>query len=285
MLCPLGPWLCKCVHGRVGKGSQIGPSPLRTSVEYPSIAILLALTLMSPAMADDQQTSGKPNEDIGALSIEQLMDLRVEGAARHSQTLADAPASVTIITQAEIRKFGYRTLGEALASARGFYITNNRTYRTAGVRGFSIPGDYGNRILVMINGHNLADGIFDSMLWFGVDFPVEMSLVKQIEIIRGPSSALYGTNGIFATINVITISPDEADPIRVTADAGSFGEKKVQVTAATPIGKNAAVLLSGSIFNNSGESPLYLSGFNSPKTTLEMRFGWTASGDIICSPT
>ena len=77
----------------------------------------------------------------------------------------------------------------------------------------------------MVNGHNMADHIFDSMLWFGVDFPIEMNLVKQIEIVRGPSSALYGSNGIFATINIVTKSPQEAGPIALTRGPDSISER------------------------------------------------------------
>ena len=65
-----------------------------------------------------------------------LMDIKVEGAAMHPQSLEDAPASVTIISAADIRKYGYRTLAEAIASARGFYLSNNRTFTTVGIRGF-----------------------------------------------------------------------------------------------------------------------------------------------------
>ena len=212
----------------------------------------------NPAFPDD----AKP--DLTTLSLEQLLDVRVEAAALHPQTLEDAPASVTVLTAQDLRKYGYRTLGEALASVRGFYGSYDRSYHSVGVRGFNLPGDYASRFLIMVNGHNMADHIFDSMLWFGVDFPIEMNLIKQIEIIRGPSSALYGSNGIFATINIVTKSPEEAGPPALTLDGGSFGEKKAQVMIAEPLGKHASFLFSGSVFNNAGESPLYFPQFNTP---------------------
>lgn len=185
------------------------------------------------------------------------MDIKVEGAALHPQTLQEAPASVTVLTGEELYRYGYRTLGEALSSVRGFYTSNDRTYRTVGVRGFGLPGDYASRILVMVNGHNMADNVFDSMLWFGVDFPIDMALVKRIEIIRGPSSALYGSNGIFATLNIITKTPEEAGASQVAFEVGGFGEKKVQMNTAVPLGSNAKALISGTVFNNAGESPLW----------------------------
>ncbi len=193
------------------------------------------------------------------------MNLHVEGAALHPQTLRDAPASVTVITADDIYKYGYRTLGEAMASVRGFALNDNRTYRSVGVRGFNLPWDYGSRILVMVNGHNMADHVFDSMLWFGDDFPIDMHLVKQIEIIRGPSSALYGSNGEFATVNIVTKSPDEAGPPSLSTELGSFGEKKAQMMAEVPAGKTAKLLLSGTVFNDSGESPLYFPGLDTPE--------------------
>jgi iron complex outermembrane receptor protein len=226
----------------------------------------LVLLLAMPCRPNDKKSAGGSSQDLASLTIEQLMDIKVEGAALHAQSLEDAPASVTIITAEDIRKYGYRTLGEALASVRGFYRSNNRTYRTVGVRGFNLPGDYASRILVMVNGHNMADNVLNFELFFGEDFPIAMNLIKRIEIIRGPSSALYGSNGIFATINIITKSPDEAGPLRLITDIGSFGEKKGQVTGATSIGKDAQLLFSATVFNDRGESPLYFPQFNTPGT-------------------
>jgi outer membrane receptor protein involved in Fe transport len=225
----------------------------------------LTLSLATPVRSDDTKPPPPSSvQDLTTLSLEQLLDVRVESAALHPQFLEDAPASVTVLTAEDIRKYGYRTLAEALASVRGFYGSYDRSYHSVGVRGFNLPGDYASRFLIMVNGHNMADHIFDSMLWFGVDFPVEMNLVKQIEIVRGPSSALYGSNGIFATINIVTKSSREAGPPALTLDAGGFGEKKAQVTVAEPIGKGASLLFSGSVFNNAGESPLYFPQLNAP---------------------
>ena len=229
----------------------------------PGLSLFLcgwALLSVTAAWADD------PQQDLSSLTLEQLMSITVDAVGLHPQTLRDAPASVTVITAEDIYKYGYRTLGEAMESVRGFTLNYNRTYTTVGVRGFNLPWDYGSRILVMVNGNNMADHVFDSMLWFGDDFPIDMHLVKRIEIIRGPSSALYGSNGEFATINVVTKSPDEAGPPALTTRFGSFGEKQAQMMAAVPIANRAKVLLSGTVFNNSGESPLYFPGLDTPDT-------------------
>lgn len=228
--------------------------------------IIVLASLVLPAAA--QNSARTPvGQNLDALSLEDLMQVKVEGAALHPQTLQDAPASVTVITAEDIRKYGYRTLAEALASVRGFYVSNNRSYETVGVRGFNLPGDYGSHLLVMVNGHNMADNVLDYMLYFGNDFPIDMSLIKQVEIIRGPSSALYGSNAIFATINIVTKSPDEVGPFTATAETGSFGEKKAQVVATASLG-GASVLVSGSVFNNAGQSPIYFPQFASPLTNF-----------------
>ena len=227
--------------------------------------ILLAFPALALAQSSDGDPPAQPPRDLNAMSLEDLMHVKVVGAALHPQTLEDAPASVTIITAEDIATYGYRTLGEALASIRGFYSSNNYTYQTIGVRGINLPGDYASRILVMVNGHNMADNVFDYMLLFNDGFPIDMNLVKQIEIIRGPSSALYGTDGIFATINIITKSPAELPRASVTTETGSFGEKKAQVAVSGSVG-DASFLLSGSIFNNSGMNQILVPQFDSPST-------------------
>jgi outer membrane receptor protein involved in Fe transport len=226
------------------------------------LALILCLALTPRFVyAGDQQ-------DLSDLDLEQLMQIKVEAASLHEQSLEDAPASVTVITQDEIRRYGYRTLGEALSSARGMFVSYDHTYHFLGVRGLSVPGDYGTHFLVMINGHSMADNILSQTTWFGQDFPVDMTLVKRIEIIRGPSSSLYGTDGMFATINIVTIRPEEFGGTQVRTEVGTLGEKKLQAASSIPLGHGATLLLSGALFNDAGEHSIVIPGENSPATNF-----------------
>jgi len=179
---------------------------------------------------------------------------RVETATLYAQTLEQAPARVNVITRHEIRRYGYRTLAEVLENVAGFHVSSDGVQTYVGVRGFNLPGDYCTRILVLVNGHYLTDNVYSAMYMFGEDFGIDMSLVERIEVVRGPTSALYGSNGIFATVNIFTRPPTESDRATVSATIGSHGERKGVVTASSYLGRGANLLLSAAGYNNAGRT-------------------------------
>lgn len=160
----------------------------------------------------------------GLPQLEDLLDMRVLSAARRVQTSAEAPSIVKIITAREIRSLGWRTLGEALASLPGLNITYDRSYSYLGVRGFGRPGDFTSRVLLMIDGQPVNDGIYDQAS-IGSEFPVDMALVDRIEFVPGAGSVMYGGNALLAVVNVITrAGAGFGKNLRVeVADSGAFG--------------------------------------------------------------
>ena len=141
--------------------------------------------------------------DLSDYSLEDLLNISVTGASKYEQRQTDVAAAVQLITRDQIRSHGWRTLGEALSSLPGFYLTYDRQYQYLGVRGFGTPGDLTTRVLVTINGIRENDSVYDAAA-VGNDFPVDLGLVERIEVIPGPGSAVYGQNAMFAVINVVT---------------------------------------------------------------------------------
>ena len=76
------------------------------------------------------------DQDLMSMNLEDLAHVKVYSASRHFEGVRKAPSSVSIITSAQIRLYGCRTLGEVISSLRGFYTSNDRLYTYLGVRGF-----------------------------------------------------------------------------------------------------------------------------------------------------
>lgn len=202
--------------------------------------------------------------DLTEKSLEELMNITVTTASKHEQLAKEAPASVTVITHEEIEKYGYRTLGDALRSVRGFYVTYDRNYSYIGLRGFGPPGDYNTRILLLIDGHRMNDSIYDSLMP-GTEFQLDMDLIERIEVIRGPASSLYGSNALLGVINVITRRGGDVKGVEASLNGGSFGTFGGRATYGENFG-GLDLLLSGTLDDSRGHGKLFFPEFNSPAT-------------------
>ena len=168
----------------------------------------------------------------------------MRAASKGLTSVDEAPASTTVLTQEELRAFGWRTLAEALSGVRGFFLTDDRNYTYVGVRGFSPPGR-----LQQPHPHPLGwprderrvgrPGLRRRMT------SVDLESVERIEVVRGPGSALYGTGAFFAVINVV---PRESlgtqRRVEVTGSVGALGATRLHAAAGWESGPDRSVMVS-----------------------------------------
>ena len=227
-----------------------------------AIGLLTLATAAAPAAA---QSPGQtpPAGDLSGKSLEALLDVpvdSVEGAARHTQRITEAPASVTVVTATDIETFGWRTLADVLKSVRGFHVTYDRNYSYVGVRAFGRPTDYNNRVLVMVDGRRINDSIYDGAL-IGSEFPLDLSVVERIEVIRGPGSALYGTSAFLAVVNVITKHGDTSGARQAGVDVSSFDTWNAHASHGWSDDRGRDVFLSVSRYDSHGPHALFFPEF------------------------
>jgi outer membrane receptor for ferrienterochelin and colicins len=229
------------------------------------VCALLFIASAPSAWADPSAVTLQSG-DILDLSLEELRTIKVgtvTGASTYEQKVTEAPSSVSLITADDIRKFGYRTLADILRSIRSFYITYDRNYSYAGIRGFNRPGDYNTRLLLLVDGHRINDNIYDSAQ-IGTEFMLDIDLIDRIEIIRGPGSSLYGSNAFFGVINIITRTGRDVNGSEVSTSAASFDTYYGRATYGIENPSGLKVLLSGSTYGSKGPGRLYYPEFDTP---------------------
>ena len=109
-----------------------------------------------------QAADVSPPEELSTLPLESLMEVTmVTSASRFAQRVSEAPSAVSVLTSQDVREHGWRTLGAALATLPGLYVSSDRNYDYLGARGFLRPGDYDSRFLLLIDGVRVNDSVYD----------------------------------------------------------------------------------------------------------------------------
>ncbi len=222
-----------------------------------------------------------PDSLLGFNALDSLLNTPISSAAKYRQTARDAAASVTIITAEDIRRYGYRSLVEVLASVRGFYTTNDRTSVSVGVRGFSRPDANNSRILLLIDGHSLNENLYNGAP-FTAEPTLDIGIVERLEIVRGPASALYGSGAMLAVVNVVTKSGAAVDGLRISGEVGSLGARSTNATFGREFSWGGDVLVTGSWTDVSG-TDLYFPEYDSPLTNSGVAedLNWTKSYGVF----
>jgi outer membrane receptor protein involved in Fe transport len=175
----------------------------------------------------------------------------VEAASRISESVEDAPASVSLISSQELRAMHYPTLAEALRGTRGVYLSDDRGYEALGFRGFGRPGAYGNRVLITLDGVPLNDDWVWSS-YVGYDLRTDLEDIDRIEVVRGPGSVVYGTSAFSGVVNLITRGKEVPTGRELGVAASGDGVARARARITQHFGGNAGVWASIGVGRSEG---------------------------------
>jgi iron complex outermembrane receptor protein len=174
---------------------------------------IAALAAAVPVRADVQVATSR----LGELSLEQLGEVLVWTVSRHEERLDAAAAAVYVVTGEDIRRSGATTLPEALRLVPMLDIARADANQYAiSARGFN--NVLANKMLVLLDGRAVYSPLFSGVFWEAQDVLLED--VDRIEVVTGPSTALWGTNAVNGMINVITRSAALTSGTVLQAHAG-----------------------------------------------------------------
>ncbi|MCP4153512.1 MAG: TonB-dependent receptor [bacterium] len=139
--------------------------------------------------------------------MEDLLDVKITSASKFSQDLREAPGVVSIVTREQLKNYGWLSMNDILARQPGFFPSRDFERRTVGSRGL-FEGWNNNHLLMLVDGVPFNDNLFGSAYTWEI---APLFFVKSMEIIRGPGSALYGSN---ATNGVLSINSVTAEDLK-----------------------------------------------------------------------
>ena len=170
----------------------------------------------SPSTAD-------PAEFVDIVNnIKAGMTATITTASSQAESLAEVPVPTTLITTEMIQNSGARNLREVLAAyVPGMNIIDCNDDINIAMRGIYSNGQ--EKILIMLNGHRLNNFATNSA---SPDFSMSLEKVKQIEVLRGPASSLYGGVALTAVVNIITKQGGDVDGLQAKVAAGNYGQIK-----------------------------------------------------------
>jgi len=209
------------------------------------IACLLPLAL--PAAGSDDPAGLKMDEA-----------LTVFAASRYTQTITDTPASVTLVTQDDIRDYGYRTVFDALMAQPGLYDASSQ-WPGIGMQGLALPGDFNSRGLFLVNGMPMYEPTYGGFFLEHLD----IASINRIEIVRGPGSALYGSGAVLGIVNLVTHNGRQRPGVSAAVEAASHDGRKAYASYGAVTAGGQDVFLSASTAAVEG-SDVSLREFDTP---------------------
>ena len=183
-----------------------------------SYTLTVALTGFADATVEDVVVSGTalalpPVE----LPLTSFGDTVVVTASRNAVRLLDAPVSTSVISASTLETTAAQNYGDLLRATPGVNVIQ-LSARDVQVTSRSATNTLTNTQLLLVDGRSAYLDFFGLVLWDLL--PTNFDDVEQIEVVRGPASAVWGANAMTGAVNVITKSPRESVGTTVTLSGG-----------------------------------------------------------------
>jgi len=198
-------------------------------------ALLVFVLMPTLAGATDTNQPAQSFGDLGDLTIEQLVNVKVTSVAKGQTDLFASPAAIAVVTADDIRRLGLTSIPEALRLVPGMDVAQiNAAEWAVSARGFN--AEFGRDLLVLIDGRTVYTPSSAGVFWDAQD--VVMDDLDRIEVIRGPGATLWGANAVNGVINVISKSARETQGLLVSGSAGSVEQDSVTVRYGGELASN-----------------------------------------------
>jgi iron complex outermembrane receptor protein len=199
-------------------------------------------------------------------------------ASRVKEDIRKSAASITVITDEQIRKMGARHLTDVLQTVPGISCrySSDGNYKID-IRGMTKTG--GQDVLIMVNSHPLNENSSGGATL--IHDTIVVDNIRRIEVIRGPGSAMYGANAFAGVVNIITKHPEDIDGYQINAKAGSDHTQQYNLLIGKTY-KNFGISLNVNYFRTDGYKP-YMR--EDAQTGLDQLFGTSASYAPGCAET
>jgi outer membrane cobalamin receptor len=224
----------------------VGFSPSLTSVNAGKHQVVIWL---KGYQKEKREITIEPDRET-RIELELTRDESVIAASRRSQSVDDAPSSVSLISRNEITGLAYPTLAEALKGRPGVYFSDDRAYVGIGIRGLGRLGSYGNRVLVLQDGMATNDNWIGSA-YVGYDAMTDLGDVERVELVRGPGSVVYGTSAFSGVVNVVTRGVTR-DSVETAVDTSYANVARARTRADLVLGRSATLWTSVSAATSQG---------------------------------
>lgn len=186
-------------------------------------------------------------EALKQLSLEELMNIDITIVSKQSEPWFEAPASVYIITNEQIKRSGVKSIPEALRLAPNLSVAQvNSSQWAISARGFN--NVLANKLLVMIDGRSVYTPLYDGVFWDVNDVLLED--IDRIEVISGPGGNLWGANAVNGIINITTKNSKETKGLFVEAGAGNERRGLGSLRYGDQLNNNIYYRLYGKAFDN-----------------------------------